>query len=178
MPHIFDSKLAVILNDVQLSPSGGANRNNYVNLKAGDTAMVINWEASQEFTSEHKWNDTTARRGMYAKIMPACSAESGRMCYIEKPYIQVIKDDYVKRLAGKGFCITGTLEFPREVFVSVLQMCGGVYKTAMSGNVDYLISARSDTVKAQKARELHITVINEKEFYTKILGCGSFGREK
>jgi DNA ligase (NAD+) len=69
-------------------------------------------------------------------------------------------------LNGKTFVITGTLSYPREIFKAKIEQYGGVVSSVLSGNTDFLLVGEKAGSKLQKAAQLNVTVINEKEFET------------
>lgn len=167
MTSNFDGKIAVIVADANVESSGHAS--NFV-LKAGDTATVVSWHARDQYLNDYP---RTRIKPDVAKILPAFSEHSGRLCYIRHWEIFVIPAELHKKLEGISFCITGTLAYPREVYSSVIQFCGGDFKKAVTKDLNYLIMARTDTVKAEKAKELGVKCITDKEFKSKILGIGT-----
>jgi NAD-dependent DNA ligase len=75
---------------------------------------------------------------------------------------------YVKcgcNLKNKSFCITGELNYPRSVYLKIIEMNDGNFKTSVSKNLSYLITneTRASTKKI-KAQELGIEIISEHEF--------------
>jgi DNA ligase (NAD+) len=68
-------------------------------------------------------------------------------------------------LAGKSFCITGSLSQPKKVFEQMITDAGGLYETSVKKGLSYLIAESSDSNsdKAQKARKIGIPVIGEAE---------------
>ena len=175
MTHENNGKIGVFLCD-NVALYGSEKGQFANNIKAGDTAIVLEWDATDErdeICGKRVGYSGKINKSKMAKVLLASSEESGKICFVDHSELFVLKEKFTNKLTGKTFCITGTLEFAREVFIAILQSCGGRYAKQMSGKVDYLISARSDTVKAQEAKRLGTTVINEEEFYNKIIGCGS-----
>ena len=75
---------------------------------------------------------------------------------------QQIKNE---KLSGKTFVITGTLtEYTRTEAESLIQQNGGKTTSSVSKNTDYVIVGDSPGSKAQKARDLNVTIINENDF--------------
>ena len=69
-----------------------------------------------------------------------------------------------QKLAGKSFCITGELTYVRPTYISLIQLSGGSYRTAMSGKVDYLVTNKNrNGTKAKKAKALGTKIISELE---------------
>ncbi len=71
------------------------------------------------------------------------------------------------KLAGKTFVITGTLtKFSRESAKQKITTLGGSVATSVSAHTDYLVVGEKPGSKLTKARELGITVLDEKVFST------------
>jgi len=67
-----------------------------------------------------------------------------------------------KKLLGKSFCITGELTHVRPTYVSLIRLSGGEFRTAMSGQVDYLVTNKNHHgTKAKKAKSLGTKIITE-----------------
>ena len=62
------------------------------------------------------------------------------------------------------FCITGSLAMVRAEAIELVEnKTNAKFVSKVNGNTDYLVSARTDTVKAKKARLHGTKVITEKE---------------
>ena len=62
------------------------------------------------------------------------------------------------------FCITGPLKMRRaDVIQEVQNKTNARWISGVSKNTDYLVSARTDTVKAKNAKKFGTKVINESE---------------
>jgi DNA ligase (NAD+) len=67
-------------------------------------------------------------------------------------------------LAGKTFVITGTLaNYSREAAKKLVEDAGGKVSSAVSKKTDYVIAGEEPGSKLEKARELGVQVIDEKE---------------
>jgi len=67
-------------------------------------------------------------------------------------------------LAGKTFVITGTLaNYSREAAKKLVEDAGGKVSSAVSKKTDYVIAGEDPGSKLDKARELGVQVIDEKE---------------
>lgn len=68
-------------------------------------------------------------------------------------------------LEGKAFCITGALSLPRAKYIELIETCGGKVVSGVTNKTSYLITndKTTGTTKNQKAKELGIPIINEKE---------------
>ena len=70
-----------------------------------------------------------------------------------------------EKLAGKRFVLTGTLSsMPRSEANERIRRHGGAVSTSVSAQTDYVVVGENPGSKAQKARELNIATLNEKEF--------------
>lgn len=69
-------------------------------------------------------------------------------------------------IAGKKFCITGTLSMKRSELQKLIKNNGGVAVSSVSKATDYLITndTESSSSKFKKAKELNIPIINEEDF--------------
>jgi len=68
-------------------------------------------------------------------------------------------------LKGKTFVITGTLRsMKRDEAKQKLQALGAKVSSSVSKNTDYVIAGSEPGSKAEKARQLNITILNEQEF--------------
>ena len=54
-------------------------------------------------------------------------------------------------LEGKTFCVTGTFEVSRDDIHALIEENGGEVRTAVSGNLDYLIAGDNAGSKKEKA---------------------------
>jgi len=67
-------------------------------------------------------------------------------------------------IAGKTFVITGTLTVPRGQIKSALEHAGAKVSSSVSKKTDYVIVGESAGSKADKAKELGVTILSETEF--------------
>ncbi len=67
-----------------------------------------------------------------------------------------------KPLAGKSFCITGSLSKPRKYFEDLIRGAGGTIKN-ISKSVDYLLAGEKGGSKLDKARDWDVAIIDEGE---------------
>ncbi len=67
-------------------------------------------------------------------------------------------------IAGKTFVITGTLTQSREHFVALIEANGGKMSGSVSKKTDYLLAGDKAGSKADKAKELGVTVLTEDDF--------------
>ena len=70
-------------------------------------------------------------------------------------------------IAGKTFVVTGTLEkYSREEIEELITRHGGRAAASVSKNTDYVVAGDKAGSKLAKARELGVTVLDEKQFKT------------
>ena len=67
-------------------------------------------------------------------------------------------------LAGKSFCITGTLSRPREEIQEQIRKLGGVIREAVSAKLHFLVAGENAGSKLAKAHSCGVTVLTEAEF--------------
>ncbi len=67
------------------------------------------------------------------------------------------------KLAGKAFVLTGTLTRPRDVVKKLLEDAGGRVSGSVSKKTDYVVAGTDAGSKLDKANELGVRVISEKE---------------
>jgi NAD-dependent DNA ligase len=72
-----------------------------------------------------------------------------------------------KRLAGKSFCLTGTMSIPRDDMHATIVRSGGTVHSSLKKSTDYLVKGTDpgDT-KLAKAKKLGTTIITEKKFWS------------
>ncbi|MDD5459180.1 MAG: NAD-dependent DNA ligase LigA [Phycisphaerae bacterium] len=79
-----------------------------------------------------------------------------------KPQQQGTKSD---NLAGKIIVVTGTLEyFSRDEIKETIANLGGTAASSVSKNTDFVLAGENPGSKIDKARELGVKIIDEKEF--------------
>lgn len=66
--------------------------------------------------------------------------------------------------AGKTFVLTGTLSRPRKEVEEIIERCGGRCSSSVSKKTDYVLAGEEAGSKLDKAKELGIKVIDEKQF--------------
>jgi DNA ligase (NAD+) len=67
------------------------------------------------------------------------------------------------KLAGKTFVLTGTLTRPRDQVKKMIEDAGGRVSGSVSKKTDYVVAASDAGSKLDKAKELKVSVIGEKE---------------
>lgn len=73
------------------------------------------------------------------------------------------------KLAGKNIAITGVTTFPRDVYESLINLNGGVYKSGVGKKTTHLINTHSEeSTKIKRAKEHGVQLINEAEFFKMI----------
>ncbi|MFQ6102818.1 MAG: NAD-dependent DNA ligase LigA [Candidatus Glassbacteria bacterium] len=69
---------------------------------------------------------------------------------------------------GKTFVLTGTLEnFTRDEASSLIKSLGGKVTSSVSGRVDYLLLGKNPGSKLEKAKNLGIEILKEKDFISR-----------
>lgn len=72
-------------------------------------------------------------------------------------------------LSSKTFCVTGTFDISRDDIHAIIEENGGEVRTAVSGNLDYLIAGENAGSKKEKALSLGVKVLSWEDFQ-KLLG--------
>ena len=85
-----------------------------------------------------------------------------QLCQIIKPTVQIlsVKDSAI---SGKTFVITGTLRQPRDEIKQVLESYGARVSASVSKKTDFVLCGENAGSKEEKAKELGVTIISEKE---------------
>ena len=73
------------------------------------------------------------------------------------------------QLAGKTFVLTGTLTLPRDQAKKIIEDAGGRVSGSVSKKTDYVVAGADAGSKLDKAKELGVSVIGEKDL-EKLLG--------
>ena len=66
-------------------------------------------------------------------------------------------------LEGLSFCITGSLSRPRKEIAEEIKNVGGKVVSSVSGNLDYLVAGESAGSKLEKAENLGVKILSEKD---------------
>jgi DNA ligase (NAD+) len=74
-----------------------------------------------------------------------------------------IKKERGTKLAGKTFVLTGTLTLPRDQIKKMIEDAGGCVSGSVSKKTDYIVAGTDAGSKLDKARELGVSVIGEKD---------------
>ncbi len=84
---------------------------------------------------------------------------------LEKAGVFVKGEKRNKKLGGKVFVVTGTLgKLKREEAEDKIVGVGGRASSSISQNTDYLVAGKNPGTKLEKAKDLGVTVLSEKEF--------------
>ena len=76
-----------------------------------------------------------------------------------------VKKQRATTLAGKTFVLTGTLDrHTRDEAKNIIEDAGGRVSGSVSKKTDYVVAGAEAGSKLDKARELGVNVINEKQF--------------
>jgi DNA ligase (NAD+) len=84
---------------------------------------------------------------------------------------RVAKRPQSGKLEGKTFVITGSLSIPRDEATRRVRACGGKVTGSVSSKTDYVVVGDDPGSKADKARKLGVTTIDQKEL-ERLLGDG------
>jgi DNA ligase (NAD+) len=76
---------------------------------------------------------------------------------------RVAKRPQSGKLQGKTFVITGSLSIPRDEATRRVRACGGKVTGSVSGKTDFVVVGDDPGSKADKARKLGVTTIDEAE---------------
>jgi DNA ligase (NAD+) len=82
-------------------------------------------------------------------------------------YVVVEKIEAPKKntsISGKTFVLTGTISMPRDEAKEKLRQLGAIVSESVSKKTDYVVAGENSGSKAEKAEELGVKIISEKEF--------------
>ncbi|MHC5077344.1 MAG: BRCT domain-containing protein, partial [Planctomycetota bacterium] len=69
------------------------------------------------------------------------------------------------KLVGKTFVVTGTLKnFSRQEAEAAIKQAGGKTSSSVSKKTDFILAGENPGSKLQKAQDLGVTIIDEKQF--------------
>ncbi len=106
-----------------------------------------------------------ARAGLFAAGVRGMETEIRALAAVLRIAKPVAVDTSKATAAWKGktFCITGATELPRNALIDIIVKAGGVWKSSVSKNCEYLVIAdpSSTSNKAEAARKLGVTLISE-----------------
>lgn len=79
--------------------------------------------------------------------------------------LKISREEGTKKLEGKNFVLTGTLEsMTRDEAKEFIKKNGGKVQSSVSKETDYLVAGKSAGSKLEKAKKLGIETITEEEF--------------
>ena len=93
-----------------------------------------------------------------------------KLLEILKPKIEQIKFDENHIFYGKSIVLTGTLEKPRDEIVEMLESKGAKISSSVSKKTDFVIYGEKAGSKLEKAQNLGVKTLSEKEFMQYIQG--------
>jgi DNA ligase (NAD+) len=80
-------------------------------------------------------------------------------------FIETKPDTATQKLLGKTFVLTGEAEnFTREALKDMIRKAGGSVSSSVSKKTDFVLAGSNPGSKYQKAKELGVKIIDEKEF--------------
>ena len=80
-------------------------------------------------------------------------------------HVSYIVDRVSKRLNGKSFVLTGTLKsLSRDEVKDKIRQAGGQVSSSVSKKTDYVVVGEEPGSKYNKAKQLGVKIISEKEF--------------
>ncbi|OIN95792.1 DNA ligase (NAD(+)) LigA [Candidatus Desantisbacteria bacterium CG1_02_38_46] len=90
---------------------------------------------------------------------------------LENAGLKISREKLISRkLEGKQFVLTGALSgFTRDEASKLIKQAGGRVTLSVSKNTDYVIAGTDSGSKYDKAKELHLKILNEEEF-KKLIG--------
>ncbi|MEX0798305.1 MAG: NAD-dependent DNA ligase LigA [Bacteriovoracaceae bacterium] len=103
--------------------------------------------------------------------------EFSRSIHEKKDLIQSLLDKGVKikksavktdtKIAGKKFCVTGSLSLKRSDLQKMIKQNGGIAVSSVSSATDFLITndKESSSSKFKKAKQLDVPIITENQFF-------------
>ena len=74
------------------------------------------------------------------------------------------------KLAGKMFVLTGTLTLPRDQVKKMIEDAGGRVSGSVSKKTDYVVAGTDAGSKLDKAKQLAVSVIGEKDLHELLEG--------
>lgn len=86
--------------------------------------------------------------------------------YTDPTLLFSVDEPWTNLLEGKSYCISGKLVWSRDFYKDLIKFSGGVYKKALSRNVDFLVRGfDAHSNKLTKASKYGVTVMPELDFY-------------
>ncbi len=108
------------------------------------------------------------------RIHQGLSARSEEVEALERVGVRAVTPAHGGPLAGLSFCFSGAASRPRKVLHQLVENNGGAVATGVKKGLAYLVleDANSTSSKAEKARKLGTTIIDEATFDRMILERG------
>ncbi|MEK7646085.1 MAG: NAD-dependent DNA ligase LigA [Patescibacteria group bacterium] len=130
--------------------------------KSGDTVELIMKASKEEFESIHGVGEVVAN-SLYEWFHDTDNALLVRRLLGQVTIVQEQSASGV--LAGKSFVFTGSLPtLERGYAQSLVRQHGGDVSSSVSRNTSYVVAGEEAGSKLDKARELGVAIISEKEF--------------
>lgn len=82
-----------------------------------------------------------------------------------RPMAEAKKEAAKGDLAGKTALFTGVLSVPRAEAQALFEKAGGIVRSSVSKNLDYVVAGENPGSKLGKARDLGLNVLDESQFY-------------
>jgi DNA ligase (NAD+) len=79
-----------------------------------------------------------------------------------------VKKSSTDLLGGKSFCVTGTLSMKRDEILKLVTLNGGVVKSGVTKDLDFLIVGQDSGSKKTKAESVGVVCIDEQSFFKMI----------
>lgn len=133
--------------------------------KTGANKRADNWSATSEIPTGTAVLVVQVENKTLVKVI-----WEEKMVYVDTSHLRLV--EISNTFDSKSFVITGELTAPREYFKNLIKLKGGVFKSAVSNNVDYLIvgdpTRSTKSAKLKRAMALGVQIITEQQFFNLI----------